>query len=162
MNYAERVLKEVKVQKKFPTSDKDRGLYHSATVAKSPEWIYEFCSDENVMDRVMQDLPEGVSNFLELRIDTHRKTEKDHYEFNWKSKEGHKFSATLFLSIQPDLKGRGSILTAEGHIANMSSEDEPSALILVFLKRLKALLETGVIASTKGQSSGREEFKQLH
>jgi hypothetical protein len=157
MNYAERILQQKKDKRRTPILDKN-SPYQSIRVSKDPEWVFNHCLHDGVMDRIMTDLPDGVTDFFELSFIAHQRLGNNGFEIDWKSKDNLDNEAIFTLAIERERLGRGTILSVQGFSTNMKSKEETSDLILVFLKRLKSLLETGEIATTKGQPSGREEL----
>ncbi|MFA5583485.1 MAG: hypothetical protein WDA09_04650 [Bacteriovoracaceae bacterium] len=143
--------------------EKDHGYYHSANILKSPQFVYEFLQNPENVKASLQNLPEGIENFLDLELMKANATDADEYEVVWENLEDSIVSGAISFHCQRAPENRGTILLAQASFSNFStSEDDPSELIRFFIKRLKALMETGVIATTKGQPSGREELNLTH
>ena len=161
MNTAEKILKEdTKAQSRRHGFTKERGFYNSATIGKSPGEIFAFCQDEQNVEKILEDFPMKINNFLDLTLISAIKNGPNHYEIFWKNKPESKVKATLSFSLKKTSLSRGTLLTAEAIFENFHVKgEEPSNLMNIFLKRLKALLETGEIPTTKGQPSGREQLE---
>lgn len=134
------------------------GLYHSSSINKSPAEVYALCQRESTLKKVLSDLPEEIKNFLNLEFVSAIQVGLDTYEVHWKNKKNVEPHGTLSFIISPAPAGRGTVLIANGIFGNFSMNDEePSDLINVFLKRVKALCETGQIATITGQPNGKDE-----
>ncbi len=145
-----------------PLLEKDHGYFNSQTVLLDPEKVFSFCQDSENVKKVLTDLPVDVENFLDLRLVSAEQIENDEYKILWSNKENSKFAGNVIFLLKKAPLDRGTFLTAEASFAKFNFKDEgPSSLMHIFLKRFKMLLETGEIASTKGQPSGREELKTL-
>lgn len=143
--------------------EKDVGGYHSANILKSPQFVYEFLQNPQNLKRALENLPEDLENFLNLELIKAQATDADEYEIEWENLEDSPITGVMSFHCQRAPENRGTILLLQSSFSNFSSnDDDPSELIRFFLKRLKALMETGVIATTKGQASGREELKLTH
>ena len=145
----------------IPLLDKDHGYYASASVTSPVEETFNFFQNQDHVRKVLEDLPEGISNFLELTLSSAEAVSPNEYRVVWNNtQKSAKGNLNLLIKESP-LKG-GSIITIEAVLEGIKFRDEsPSTLMNILLKRMKALLETGVLATTKGQPSGREEL-QLH
>lgn len=142
---------------------KEIGHYHSANILKSPLFVYEFLQNPENLKRAMENLPEGLENYLDLELVEAHASDADEYEVVWENLEENSISGSISFHCQRAPENRGCILLALASFSNFSSsDDDPSELIRFFIKRLKALMETGVIATTQGQPSGREELKITH
>jgi hypothetical protein len=145
-----------------PLLEKDHGYFHSATIAVEPEKVFEFCQDSENVKNVLTDLPVDVDNFLDLHLISAIQIEANQYKVQWSNKSNSKLAGNVVFLLMKAPYNRGTYLSAEASFDKLNFNDEgPSFLMNVFLKRFKALLETGEIPTTKGQPSGREEIN-LH
>jgi hypothetical protein len=141
----------------------EEGLYASMLINASPEVVFTLCQEKMSLEKVLEDLPYKASRLVALNLKEASETDDGHYKLRFKNYEDSKLSGTLDLFIAASYNGRGTLLTAEASLDIWKSgSDSPSTLLNGFLKRLKSLLETGEIATTKGQPSGRDELKTLH
>jgi len=137
----------------------EHGFFNSATIAQSPQDVFEFCRNNENVQKVLRDLPLNLENFLDLTLVKAEETDPNQFRIEWQNSETSKAAGTLYFLLSPAPLDRGTILIAEASFDIFDDDDsEPSDLIKVFLKRMKALAETGVIATTTGQPSGREEI----
>lgn len=138
--------------------DFNKGLYHSNTVNKEPEIVFNFVKDQANLKKILSDLPEGVENFLELEKVNSLTAANGQFKVEYKNNESAKMQGNLKIEIGSGPAGKGATLTAFADFGDYSFKDEgPSDLINIFLKRIKAMVETGMIATTKGQPNGNEE-----
>lgn len=141
----------------------DEGLYASMLINSSPEVVFTICQEKMTLEKVLENLPYKADQILDLSLTEANQTEEGQYKICFKNRAGKKLSGDLDLFIGEAYNGRGTLLTAEAGLDIWKSEsDSPSTLLNAFLKRLKALVETGEIATTKGQPNGNEELKTLH
>lgn len=146
-----------------PLLDKDHGYFNCQTILLSPEDVFAFCQDSSNVKKVLTDLPVDVENFLDLNLVSAVQTEPNQYKVQWSNKENSKAAGNLTFILTKAPYDRGTFLTAEAQFNKFNFRTEgPSNLMNIFIKRFKQLLETGEIATTKGQPSGREELKTLH
>lgn len=85
---------------------------------------------------------------------------------SWKSVEGSQVESSGSVYFRPAPEGRGAVVSLTldyalpgGKITEIITAltcDNPEELANVNLRRLKGFLETGVIATTEGQPSGRD------
>lgn len=144
-----------------PLLEKDHGYYNSQTILLDPVEVFNFCQDSQNVKKVLSDLPVDVENFLELNLLSAEQIETDQYRILWSNKSKVSGNVTFLLKKAPF--DRGTFLSAEASFDKFNfKEDGPSTLMNIFLKRFKALMETGEIPTVKGQPSGREELKTLH
>ena len=147
----------------------EKGYFHSCTVRLEPEKVFALCADENNLQKVIHTLPDFVRNRIELnQID--KDIDEKNLKITWSNKSHSQihFRATLILSPAP--VDRGTYLSAEAFFEAPRSKflsevldvenPEPSMLVSVFLRRLKALFETGEIATIKGQPHGSQEIAE--
>ena len=138
--------------------DFTHGLYHSNTVNKSPAAVHEFAKDEANIRLILADFPKDFQNFLDLKFVDSKNSSEQLYTLSYANNEKAKIQGTLTLELEQGPAGRGTVVTAFAKFGSYSSKDEgPSDVINVFLKRFKALIETGVLATTKGQPNGEDE-----
>lgn len=147
----------------LPDLDLQKNIFNSATIALSPSEVYEFLKDSYNLERIFSNFPDIVENFLDLKLENSSSGGKDTYSLKWENRPDAKVQGSLSIFIEKAPANRGSYLTAIADFEGFSSKDkEPSDLIHIFLKRMQQLMETGQIATTKGQPSGREELQTLH
>lgn len=157
---------------------------HAITINKDPEEVYWFVRNfENLLkfSKGFVDIKMRSEDVSEWKLQS-----KTGFDLSWTAKiteevPGEKISWTsdsTFTSSEVKISGSvwfikapanlGTILSvgidysiiggkAAELVAFFSGED-PDTLIATNLKRLKAYLETGEIATTEGQPSGREEI----
>lgn len=142
---------------------KETGYYHSTNILKSPQFVFDFLQNPENIHLSLQNLPQDIENYLDLELMKANATDADEYEISWKNARNSVVQGTINFHCQRASQNRGTILLAQAEFSNFSKDDDdPSELIRFFLKRLKALMETGVIATTLGQPSGQQELKTLH
>lgn len=165
MNTTEKSTQEKTV---VPIPDKHTGFYNSTTITKSPAEIYEFCLNEQNVEKALKDLPLGLENFLDLNLISSESTGNDQFEIRWENKPNSIVKGTLTFQLKNAPANRGTVIYATAAFNELQLKDqEPSDLVHYFLKRMKCLVETGEIPTTKGQPSGRDELspsedKTLH
>lgn len=139
--------------------DREHGYYNSTTVALDADAIYNFCQDSENLEKVLGDLPLGIENFLKLKLVKSQRTPNGDFELEWKNQKDSKFQGTLTFLLKKAPANRGTIISAIAEFEKIHWRDEePSTLMNIFLHRMKCLMETGVLPTTKGQPSGREEI----
>lgn len=144
----------------------EKGYFHSCTVRLDPEQVFTLCQDESNLNKVIQSLPEFVSNRIQMD-QIQKDIDEQNMKITWSNQKHSQihFKADLFLSPAP--ADRGTYLVAEAFFEVPRSkiltdileveDPEPSMLVGMFLRRLKALFETGEIATTQGQPNGNDE-----
>lgn len=133
-----------------------QGLYHSNTINKDSRTVYEFIKNESNIKKVLTDIPEELNNFLNLKLES-----SDSDTVTYKNAPDTKVKGTLTFDIGSGPAGKGTVLSVQAMFENYSLKDEtPSDLINVFLKRVKAMIETGVLATTKGQPNGEDKIEE--
>lgn len=141
----------------------EEGLFASMMINAEPEAVFTICQEEMSLEKVLEGLPYKADQILELSLVDANRNEDGQFVIRFKNKAGSKLSGELKLFIGEAYNGRGTLLSAEAGLDLWSPKtDSPSTMMNGFLKRLKSLVETGEIATTKGQPSGREEIKTLH
>lgn len=144
----------------IPQLDKEHGYFGSASVTIEPSEVYEFCQNQSHVEKVLTNLPRGVKNFLELKLIGSEQIGPDEYRLEWENAKKFSKGKLIFILKGSPLR-KGTILTAEAIFKNIKFRDDgPSTLMNIFLKRMKALIETGVLATITGQPSGREELHE--
>ncbi|HXH30983.1 MAG TPA: hypothetical protein VNJ01_09245 [Bacteriovoracaceae bacterium] len=155
MNNTEGQVTSVASRTSVPHRGKEKGLYNSITVTRPLDEVISICKDPTNVEKVLSDLPEGIENFFDLTLVS---TSDD--QLRWENKPKSKVKGTLIMDFASRPAGRGTIITSSAVLSNFAlKKEESSDLMYVFLKRFKALIETGELASTKGQPSGRDELK---
>ncbi|MBC7386245.1 MAG: SRPBCC family protein [Cryobacterium sp.] len=154
------------------------------TIKKSPTEIYSFFRDFTNLPRFMKDLKE-VNILSPLRSkwtvnlslgptvswDAEIIHDIPGESIGWKSLDDSEVKTKGKIRFLSAPAGKGSIVLLSMDysvpggkpvewLTKLKGED-PHTLVLTNLKRLKALLETGEIPTTEGQSSGREPV-ELH
>jgi hypothetical protein len=147
----------------IPYLDKEHGYYASASVTNAPDEIYQFCQDNRNIEKVLRHLPSPVKNFLQLNLASAEQIHNDEFRIEWKNNSNHATKGFLTFLIKGSPLRGGSIITVEAVFDKIKFKEEgPSTLMNIFLKRMKGLMETGVIATTMGQPCGREELHTIH
>lgn len=137
-----------------PALDNDHGYYSVVSLTNPKEVLEEFFSDPMNVEKVLTGIPSPISNFLDLELES-----ADADRVVYRNKNAHAPGQLIFL-LQENQFHPGSLITVEAKLGNIRFRDEgPSTLMNLFLRRMKQLIETGEIATTKGQPSGREEIK---
>jgi hypothetical protein len=161
MNTIEKDFVEAQNTSRMPILDKEHGFYNSTTINLTPQEVFSFWQDEENVEKVLMDLPKGIENFLDLSLISAENTDDDEFEIHWENKTEAKIQGTLSFILRKAPADRGTILSAVAIFDKFNWNDEgPSTLMNIFLRRMKALSETGVLATTKGQPSGREELTE--
>lgn len=138
---------------RFVVPDFTLGLYHSNTVNKDINSVREFARKESSVKALMNDLPEDMKNFLDLKL-----VDAAGPAIKYANHKDAKIQGELTLEFSEGPGGKGTVVRATATFAKYTSKDDgPSDLINLFLKRMKAMIETGVLATTKGQPNGKDE-----
>lgn len=140
--------------------ERDHGFLHSQSVLLDSQEVFHFLQNDKHLEQVLENLPGDVENFLDLKL-VHAKQMADKtYEIKWQNKPDSKFVGHLTFFLSETRGKKSSVITLEANFDKINFHtDSPSLLITFFLKRLKMLMETGEIATTKGQPHGKEEIK---
>jgi hypothetical protein len=134
------------------------GIYHSSSINKSPSEVYAFCQNEANINKVLTDLPEKIKNFLDLEFVSANSISADVLQVQWRNKKSAEQQGLLTFTFSPAPAKKGTVVVANAIFGEYSMDDEgPSDLINIFLKRVKSLIETNQIATTKGQPNGKDE-----
>lgn len=161
MNMTEKNFSITPSKSQVPLVDREHGFFHSSTFNVEPQVVFDFMRDSSNIERALNDLPDTVENFFELELESAEKNAEGDFEIHWRNAESAKIQGTLNFTLREAPANRGTIIVAVAEFDSFSWKDEePSTLINFFLRRCKALIETGVIATTKGQPSGREEINE--
>lgn len=162
MNQTERISSGQTTNYRGPLLEKDHGYFASASVTLMPEDIYQFCQNREHVVKVLADFPGGLEDKIDLSLET-AENKADTYRVVFKTTEHSTVTGKLTFLINSAPLRRGSVISCDANFSSFKwGEDSPSSLINLFLKRMKALMETGEIPTTRGQPSGREEIKTFH
>jgi hypothetical protein len=168
MNQTEKIESEQKLVSQGPLVDKEKGYFNSATINLAPEKVFKFCQNEDNLKHVLTNLPMNIENFLDLELQSAQQAAPGSYKIVWQNKPHSKFSGNIHFFLKKAPVKRGTLVNLQAGFDKIDlSDDEPSTLINMFLKRMKSLIETGEIATTLGQPTGKEEIsssknKTLH
>lgn len=162
MNDTERINESPK-KSQAPLLDKEHGYYASASLTCSPKVVYQYCQKPHYVEKVLSDLPADLDNFLSLELVSAQEEGLNQFRIVWQNKKDQKIAGKLTFLIKEAPQKRGTVITSEADFKKLNFKDDgPSSLVNLFLKRMKALIETGEIPTIKGQPSGREELQTLH
>lgn len=162
MESSEKSLYKSRSQSPIPLPDKEQGFFNSSTFALPVDEVFEFCQHPEYVEKILSDLPLNLENYLDLEFVSAEK-KLDQYEIHWENKSDAKVQGRLSFYLKKAPFKRGTILTAVANFDKFKiKSDSSSDLMNIFLKRMKALAETGEIPTTTGQPSGREELRTLH
>src|SRR5690606_24820033 len=92
--------------------DKPRGFFSSSNSPLESDQVYEFCKNKENVEKALQNLPLNLDNFLELVLESAKKTTSGQYEVRWVNKPGTKFEGSLTFHIWGAPANRGTFLTA--------------------------------------------------
>lgn len=159
---------------RFHNDDKSR---LAVTVAVSPDVAYVFFRDFKNLPYFMKDLK---SIDVESNTRSHWKVEVRGFTAEWdaeiigerygemiawKSIEGSEVETSGSIWFSPAPENRGTVIGLSieykvpgGKVAELLTSmlgEDPESLAFINLRRLKCYLETGEVATIKGQSSGR-------
>jgi uncharacterized membrane protein len=158
-----------------------RGLriQHSVAINCPPERLYRYCRDLGNLTRSLTYL-QSVRETPDKRViwvvkspngepvewDTQIVEDRPDELISWRAAKGASFENAGSLRFTREPAGRGTILTLEmllrppmGRMRTLAQVfgQKPDFRMQEGLRRLKALIETGEIPTTKGQPSGRPE-----
>jgi hypothetical protein len=137
------------IESQLPHLEVEHELYSSTTICLSPDEIFNFFRAQGNVEKVLADLPKEIENFLDLSPLSVDQRSGETYEVAWQNKEESKYSGVLSLRFEKAAEARGTLITAQATFDAIDfKSDGPSTLINVFLRRMKALAETGEIATT--------------
>lgn len=154
--------------------------HFAVTIGKPPEEVYRFFRDFQNLPLFMKDLKEiqtlspkrtkwvvQLDEGPQVEWEAEITTERPNEMISWKSVEGSQVSTEGSVWFRPAPEGFGTIVSLAmdysvpgGKLTEwltMLKGEDPDSLTFTNLRRLKCFLETGEIATTKGQTSGREE-----
>ena len=144
----------------LPKKEDDK-CYHAITINRSPSEVYTFCENQNNFDAFIREMELGYNWNVRLVKDPANRTiawhSTEHSEIKtlgqvWFSEAPRRLGTVATLVMDYSIPG-GKLNEL---VAKFKGEDFDS-MILTNLKQIKCFLETGEIATTKGQTSGREE-----
>lgn len=159
---------------------KDETSQFAVTISKPPEVVFNFWRELENLPLFMKDLKAikvispkkshwtvELESGLKAEWDAEITAETPNEMISWKSLAGAEVetSGTVWFRQAPSGQGTVVSLTMDYSVpggkltewlTTLKGED-PDSLTFINLRRLKCFLETGEIATTKGQSSGREE-----
>ncbi len=142
----------------FKMPDLTQGLYHSNTINKNPAEVYEFTKTQSNLSKILGDLPPELENFLDLTLTSADSVANDSFRVVYTNAKTAKIQGMLTLDMSAGPASKGTVIIAQGKFGNFTTKDEgPSDLMNVFLKRVKAMVETKVLATTNGQPNGEHK-----
>lgn len=170
---------------------RQNGRYHAddtsrfaVTIAASPAEVYAFFRDFSNLPTFMKGLKEvrvtsskkshwvvELKNGLSTEWDAEITSEREGEMISWRSLPGSDVETSGTVWFSPAPAGRGTVVGLEMEskvpggaltelLAKFTGED-PDSLTFINLKRLKAMIETGEVATIEGQPSGREEGAEM-
>jgi hypothetical protein len=117
----------------IPILEADPNYYASASVTNPASDAFAFFQDSSNISRVLEDLPKGIKNFLDLSLTSAEELGSDEYKIVWHNSP--KLSAgdiTFFIKASP-LRG-GSIISSQANLVGIKFNHEgPSTLINLFI-----------------------------
>ncbi len=170
------------LSKKIPLEtslrDKER-IIHSITVGKKPEEVFTFWRHFENLAYFMKDIhrievSSPTRSHWEVQLKSGMRTEWDAEiteeipgrSISWRSLDDSAVKTVGTVSFEPAPADLGTIVRLSIHykvpggklteLAAFMTGETPDILVLTNLKRLKAFLETGEIATTEGQPNGKE------
>lgn len=164
--------------------DKEKVRSYAITIGREPSEVFAFFRDFENLPFFMKDLTAVkvlsatrshwtvvVKSGAKVAWDVEIINEVPGQSFSWISLEGSPVSTrgtAIFAKAPGDL---GTVVSLSldysipggklSEFALLFTGETPELLVLTNLKRLKALLETGEVPTTQGQSSGRDEDQDL-
>ena len=161
---------------------------HSITIGKTPEEIFKFWRNFENLASFMKDI-QSIHTLTSLQSKWVVKLkngatvewlanvtgERPNEFISWKSVDGSPVQTEGSISFEKAPKNLGTVVSLSmdyeipggkfAELLTMFTGEDPDTLVITNLKRLKGFLETGTIATTEGQPSGREEVappNQIH
>lgn len=158
----------------------DDTSHYSVTIGKSPQEVFQFWRNFKNLSYFMKDLKEiqilspkkshwvvEIEAGLSVEWDAEIVAERTNEMIAWKSLDGSEVITSGSVWFRPAPAGLGTIVSLlldykipggklTELLAKLTGED-PDTLAFVNLRRLKCYLETGEVATIKGQTSGRSE-----
>ncbi len=148
---------------KGPRLEEDHGYYSSCLINLKPAQVFKFCKEESNIKSLLKDFPVNVDLLLNLSKSSVEKINSTDYKITYQNSDSSFVAGRLIFLLKPASMNRGTYLTIEAKFLNVSFlEAGPSTLMSVFLKRMKAFIETGEYPTTRGQPSGKQELPRLH
>jgi uncharacterized membrane protein len=165
------------VQASLAGAPQDSALAVSLIINSQPQRVYEFWRQLDNLPRFMQHLAsvevvdERVSRWvargaggLRLQWESEIVEDRPNEFISWRTREGSTIQHSGSVRFEPAPGGRGTVVRVEllhgapgGRVAAQAAKvlgAAPAAAIREDLRRLKQLLETGEIPTTRGQPSG--------
>ncbi|MGE3975419.1 MAG: SRPBCC family protein [Bdellovibrionales bacterium] len=172
-------LKDKKFEQKTSIQDENK-TRHAITVGRAPEEVYLFWRNFENFPRFMKDIKsvKTISPKLsrwkaELKLGPNLEWDAEVTEIipnkkiAWASLAGSDVQTKGIVTFEKAPGDRGTIVRLStdytlpgGKITEWAAfftGEDPDTLMLINLKRMKQVLETGEYATTEGQPSGREE-----
>lgn len=170
---------ELKRQKQSGTVD-DNKSRHAITIGRPLDDVFKFWRNLQNLPKFMKDLDAvnmigSQKSHWVVRLKSGRTVEWDaqiteevqNQKISWASMEGSEVSTSGQVTFQKASGNRGTVVSLSmdykipgGRLAEWATfftGEDPDTLAITNLKRLKQYLETGEIATTQGQPSGRTE-----
>ena len=152
----------------------------AATIGMPVEEVFAFFRDFSNFPTFMKDVKEvrvlspgkthwviELGNGLKAEWDAEITAERKGEMISWKSVEGSEVETWGSVWFSPAPRDYGTIVGLDlsysvpgGKLTELLTKftgEDPDSLALINLRRLKGYLETGVIATVEGQTSGREQ-----
>lgn len=145
---------------RLPKKEDDKS-YNTITINKSPSEVYTFCENQNNFDAFIREMELGFNWNVRLIKD------EVNHTIAWHSTEHSEIKTLGQVWFNEAPQGLGTVATLVmdysipgGKLNELVSKfkgEDIDSLILTHLKQAKCFLETGEIATVKGQTSGRDE-----
>ena len=158
----------------------DKKSHHAITVRKSTQELYTFWRNFENLSKFMKDVesikvisPKRSHWVVKLKSGASAEWDADITAdepgkmISWSSVEGSEVKTRGTVWFENATGGRGGVVRLSmdyevpggklTEFITMFMGEDPDTLMMINLRRLKALLETGVIPTVEGQPSGREE-----
>jgi uncharacterized membrane protein len=149
----------------------------SVTILKPQQEVFALFHNFSYLPRAMpeldriEDLGNGVHRWFakgeEAAWDTELVLDEAPDRIAWRARDEGVMSMVGAFTFEPALGGRATIVSlklyfpsAMGRLVGLARKlkgEDPDTQAATALRRLKALLETGEIATTEGQPTGRDE-----
>lgn len=173
--------KDLTPQKTHPVENKSR---RAVTIGRDREEVYRFWRDFRNLSRFMKDVVDvrpisdtrshwivQVQKGPRVEWDAELVADEPGHMIAWRSLPDSivKTSGSVWFSRAEGERGTVVSLTMDYEVPGgkltefitMFTGEDPDSLALINLHRLKGYLETGEIATTEGQPSGREEIPSI-
>lgn len=142
----------------------DNKFTYSLTINKTPAEVYAFCASEYNFETLVKSIKVGFT------WDVHLERNATNRTIAWQNTENSDIKTSGHLWFDRAAQGLGTRVTLVmdyslpgGKLTELLKRfkgDDMNTLIVTNLKRVKCYLETGEIATTHGQTSGRDEDKE--